>query len=94
MTYQFLINFVKIILKIIIGSPRIHFRIPQEFILHPWHVLVPVLSEWINREQEKAIAYLRADIIDFGEELGRTKGDIQHRERLGGMLRYYYRDAA
>ena len=33
-------------------------------------------------------------LIDPGEEVGRTEGDIQCRERLGGMLRYYYRKAA
>ena len=33
-------------------------------------------------------------IIEPGEEVGRREGAIQCRERLGGMLRYYYRDAA
>jgi putative transposase len=33
-------------------------------------------------------------IIQPGEEVGRHEGDVQCRERLGGMLRYYYRDAA
>ena len=33
-------------------------------------------------------------IIDPGVEVGRPDGDIQCRERLGGMLRYYYREAA
>src|SRR5208282_1353494 len=28
------------------------------------------------------------------EEVGRTTGDIQCRERLGGILRYYHRQAA
>ena len=34
------------------------------------------------------------NIISPGEEVGRTRGDIQCRDRLGGMLRYYRRDAA
>lgn len=34
------------------------------------------------------------NIIKLGEEVGRTKGDIQRRERLGGLLSYYYRAAA
>jgi len=34
------------------------------------------------------------NIIAPGEEVGRTIGDIQCRNRLGGMLRYYHRDAA
>ena len=33
-------------------------------------------------------------IIDPGEEVGRAEGVIQCKERLGGILRYYYRDAA
>ncbi|MGK0189554.1 MAG: putative transposase, partial [Verrucomicrobiales bacterium] len=33
-------------------------------------------------------------IIDPGIEVGRDVGEIECRERLGGMLRYYYRDAA
>ena len=34
------------------------------------------------------------NIITPGEEVGSRSGDIQCRDRLGGMLRYYYRDAA
>ena len=34
------------------------------------------------------------DIIHPGKEVGQPNGDIRHRERLGGMLSYYYRDAA
>ncbi len=34
------------------------------------------------------------NIIDFKEEAGRSNGSVQCRERLGGMLSYYYRDAA
>jgi len=33
-------------------------------------------------------------IIEPGAEVGRENGEIQCRERLGGMLRYYYREAA
>jgi transposase InsO family protein len=34
------------------------------------------------------------NIIDFKEEAGLSTGSVQCRERLGGMLSYYYRDAA
>ena len=34
------------------------------------------------------------EIIDPGDEVGRKCGEIQCSERLGGMLKYYYRDAA
>ena len=34
------------------------------------------------------------EIIAPGDEVGRGIGDVQCNERLGGMLKYYYRDAA
>ena len=37
---------------------------------------------------------LENQLIDPGEEAGRVGGAVQCRERLGGMLRYYYRTAA
>ena len=37
---------------------------------------------------------LENKLIDPGAEVGTETGTIQCRERLGGMLRYYYRDAA
>jgi len=33
-------------------------------------------------------------LIEAGEEVGRKAGGIQCREHLGGLLRYYYRQAA
>ena len=33
-------------------------------------------------------------LIEEGSEVGRTTGEVQCRERLGGLLRYYYRSAA
>ena len=33
-------------------------------------------------------------LIEPGEEAGRTTGEVVCRERLGGMLRYYNREAA
>ena len=33
-------------------------------------------------------------IIDPGGEVGQEIGEVQCTERLGGMLRFYYRDAA
>jgi transposase InsO family protein len=34
------------------------------------------------------------ELIEPGEEVGTVAGKIECRERLGGLLRYYYRDAA
>jgi len=33
-------------------------------------------------------------VIEAGEEIGRCTGAVECRERLGGLLRYYYRAAA
>jgi transposase InsO family protein len=33
-------------------------------------------------------------LIEPGKEVGRTTGEVVCQERLGGMLRYYYRKAA
>ena len=33
-------------------------------------------------------------LIEAGEEVGRKGGEIQRREQLGGLLRYYHRQAA
>jgi putative transposase len=37
---------------------------------------------------------LKNRIIDVGDDVGLAVGRIECRDRLGGMLRYYYRDAA
>lgn len=37
---------------------------------------------------------LKNQIIRPRDEIGHTEGEVQCRERLGGLLRYYYRDAA
>jgi len=33
-------------------------------------------------------------LIEFEEKIGLDEGELQLRERLGGMLRCYYRDVA
>ena len=37
---------------------------------------------------------LESGIIIADDNVGRSKGDIKSRSRLGGLLNYYYRDAA
>ena len=44
--------------------------------------------------QERNPQGLGNRIIEAGPEVGRTQGEIQCRERLGGLLRYNYRNAA
>ncbi len=43
---------------------------------------------------ERSHQGLGNQLINPGEEVGRENGEIQCRERLGGLLRYYLRDAA
>jgi hypothetical protein len=33
-------------------------------------------------------------LLEPDADIGQSAGELQQRERLGGMLRYYYRDAA
>ena len=44
--------------------------------------------------QERNHQGLDNRLITAGEEVGRTSGKVRCHERLGGMLRYYYRDVA
>jgi len=53
------------------------------------------LDGWRCRQHtERNYQSLDNKIIQSGDEAGRHEGDVQCRERLGGMLRYYYRKAA
>jgi len=75
----------------------------------PWQLLIVMLAGWINRHQQDVIAYLREENrvlkskfkgkrIRFTDDERRrlaVKGKIlECGERLGGMLRSYYREAA
>ena len=44
--------------------------------------------------EERSHQGLGNQIIEPGDEVGRDEGELRCRERLGGLLRYYYRDAA
>jgi putative transposase len=48
--------------------------------------------EYYHRERHHQ--GLNGKVIDAGPELGRVVGRIRSKERLGGMLRHYYREAA
>jgi len=53
------------------------------------------LSEYLSHyHQERNHQGLDNKILEPGVEIGRKQGPIQCRERLGGLLRYYYREAA
>jgi transposase InsO family protein len=57
----------------------------------------------LERALEQFVAHYHAErnhqglgnrIIEAGDEVGREDGDVRCRERLGGMLRFYHREAA
>lgn len=52
------------------------------------------LNEEIRVLRERNHQGLDEDIISPGPEVGRSEGQITCRERLGGTLRYYYREAS
>ena len=67
----------------------------------PWQLLVVTAAGWINRDQQAVIHYLQEENRILREHLGKKRllltddqRRVQCRERLGGMLRYYYRQAA
>ena len=54
-----------------------------------------VVDEYlVHYHRERNHQGLEGKIIDPSEEVGLTAGTICRRERLGGMLNYYYREAA
>jgi len=52
------------------------------------------ISYLAHYHQERNHQGLSNRIIEPGDELGQGSGPVHCRERLGGTLRYYYRDAA
>ncbi len=53
------------------------------------------LGEFVEHyHSERNHQGLDNQIIGPSDEVGRGDGEVRCRERLGGMLRYYYRDAA
>ncbi len=48
----------------------------------------------LHYHQERNHQGLENRLIEPGEEVGGAAGNVSCRERLGGMLKYYYRDAA
>ncbi len=48
----------------------------------------------VHYHQERNHQGLENKLIEPGEEVACTEGKVACRERLGGMLKYYYRDAA
>jgi hypothetical protein len=59
------------------------------------NMLRNAVREYVSHyHQERNHQGLENKIIDPDDEVGQLKGEIECRERLGGLLRYYYRGAA
>jgi hypothetical protein len=52
-------------------------------------------AQWMGKSERKDFpqGQLGNNIIEPGSEVGQMGGDIHRKERLGGLLSYYYRDA-
>ncbi len=60
-----------------------------------WSLPVPVSSTYLEHyHHERNHQGLENKLIEPGDEVGQSAGKVQSRERLGGLLNYYYRDAA
>ena len=59
------------------------------------HSLKNALEQYVEHyHRERNYQGLENELIDPGEEVGNRDGPIERSERLGGMLKYYYRRAA
>ncbi|QDU82506.1 hypothetical protein Pla110_42640 [Polystyrenella longa] len=59
------------------------------------HSLERALKEYVAHYHfERNHQGLGNQLIDPGEEVGSIAGKVECREHLGGLLKYYYRDAA
>ncbi|WP_144995320.1 integrase core domain-containing protein [Polystyrenella longa] len=67
----------------------------RKMIFFGQHSLERALREYVaHYHSERNHQGLDNQLIDPGEEIGCVAGKIECRERLGGLLKYYYRDAA
>ena len=68
---------------------------PQAQFLFGQHSLERALKEYVaHYPSERNHQGIDNQLIEPDEEVGSIAGKIECRERLGGMLKYYYRDAA
>ena len=67
-------------------------------------LFMPMFAGWVNRQQQDVVDRSRRErhrqglgnkLIEPDETAGRAEGEVACRERLGGLLNYYYyREAA
>ena len=66
----------------------------ERMILFSEKALRNAIREYLDHyHRERNHQGLDSRLIDAGDEIHRVGGAVQCRERLGGMLRYYYSDA-
>ena len=65
-----------------------------EYLLGETAVQTAVIAFLDHYHKERNHQGLDNRLIEPGEEVGRTSGEVVCRERVGRMLRYYYRKAA
>ena len=78
---------------------RFHRSLKEEclgqMILFGEHALRQAVGQFLEHfHRERNHQGLGNRLIEAGEEVGRQTGKVECRERLGGLLRYYYRQAA
>jgi len=69
--------------------------------MNPFTLLLVAVAGWMNRNQQDVLAYLQEEVRILKEQLGKKPhfNDAQRRrlvrkgKRLGGLVRYYYREA-
>jgi len=65
---------------------------------HSLQFLVFIVAGWLSRQQQDLIDYLREENRILREQLGsrrlRLTDEQRRRKRIGGVLNYYYREAA
>jgi transposase InsO family protein len=67
----------------------------DRLILFGKRALREAISQFVTHfHRERNHQGLKNRIIEPGQEVGRIDGEVQCRERLGGLLRYYCRQAA
>ena len=65
-------------------------------VIQPWQILLAALAGWINQQQQDVIEYLREEnrLIERDRRVSSVSRPVVCRERMGGLLRYYQRQAA
>jgi hypothetical protein len=61
-----------------------NFEAKMNLLLHPWYLLLVLLSEWVRQQQEKVIEFQRAQIEILMKDLGpqRIRLSDDQRRRL------------